>query len=343
MIEEHRDDESRIQLVPRRTIETVYVNGVHLPAKRDVNGKLVPVEERGLIEHKPKKPTLWGKTKNWFGKKSSSAKDKGKIAWRNKGKAINTSIAATKRAGKTAANFGYSLPGPFQVWTLAWQKTTKALKWLTLIVFALVLFFVPIGVFWYTGWAVGAAFMFLVSLIYWVFTNLFNGIAYVIVSFINGIVTLLMNVIIWMVESVLGLFMNHNAEPKHIPNPDPAADNWIYVDPNYWTEGHQLLHGSLIKYNQIANVPSLMLVSSPGWESWMNEPIFSKLFNIFGISLDLSWLAAPIREFYSNLAPAQAVAVGLCIIAIPIVFLIVVYWRNRHLSVSYTHLRAHET
>jgi hypothetical protein len=70
---------------------------------------------------------------------------------------------------------------PIQIFQIAWAKMSTVMKLLVAIVFLFALLFVPIGVFYYAGWAVGAGFMFLVALIYWIFVNIFNGIATVAV------------------------------------------------------------------------------------------------------------------------------------------------------------------
>jgi len=244
------------------------------------------------------------------------------IAWRNKEKGYRYSLAGARKASRAAGEFGYALPGPFQVFTLAWKKTTMALKILTILALALAIFFVPWGVFYYTGWAVAAAFMFLVSAIYWVFISLFNGVASVMVTAINGLVRAMMFAVIWGVEAMTKFFVIDGTPMKTV--------NGVQVPPEYWTDGHALLENALIHYDQIANVPSLMVVVAPGWKSWMNETIIGKIIGWFGWDVNLSWLVSPFREVYSNLPAEQALVLGLLIIAIPIALLVVVYWRNRH-------------
>ena len=285
--------------------------------------EIIETEKRGPVyvpkgspyREKPKKTSWLGR----FGRKTPKtykpghakiAKQKGKVAWRSTGNALTTSRHAIRRGGETAAKFGYALPGPVQIFVLAWQKTTKALKWLTILVFALVLLFVPVGVFSYAGWAVGAAFMFLLSLIFWVFVNLFNGLASILVTIINGIASIIMGAIIWVIEAIMDFFMTGEGY--------------------YWTNGHELLDNALIKYSQIANVPELYHIVTPTWEPWMNEPLFAHLMGMLGISFDLSWIGAPIRAFYSGLPVEQAMIIGLAIIIAPIAFLIYIYYKNRH-------------
>ena len=227
-----------------------------------------------------------------------------------------------RRGSRKIESFGYALPGPFAVFTLAWKKMTKALKLLTVIVFALVIFFVPWGVFYYSGWAVAAAFMFLLSVIYWVFISLFNGIASVLVTLINGLVRMMMSAVIWAVEAITKFFVIRGTPPKIV--------NGVQVPPEYWVDGHALLENSMIQYDQIANVPSLMIVVTPGWKDWMNTTIIGKIIEWFGWNYDLSWLTSPFKEVYEGLPAEQALVLGLLIILVPIVFLVWVYYRNRH-------------
>lgn len=223
------------------------------------------------------------------------------------GKAVNRSIQAAQRGSQSAANLGYALPGPINVFTYAWRKTSKTLKTLITFVFALALLFVPIGVFYYTGWALAAAFMFLISLIYWVFSNAFFGIAQGLVALINGIASLFLGVIVYVVEAIFSV-LNLGA----------------------WENGRHLLENSLINYDQLANIPSLYQVEKPPWENWMNESILSKVIDILGFDTDFSMFSDQFRTFYLALSPTEAVIIGLVIILIPIIWLAAVYFRNRY-------------
>jgi len=311
-----------------KVIETVKKGNIYLPVpvspastqKESTFGKssesraLIPVE--GM--HTPKKPSFFGRQKSrissWGGRRKEGAGDKwnkfkGKsnVAWKHKGQAVNYGIGAVHKGAETTARFGYALPSPFQIWTLAWQKMSNALKLVTILAFALAILFIPWGVFYYVGWAVAAAFMFLVSLIFWVFTSLFNGIAYVLVTIINAATSIVMGVIVWLVQAVfnaLGL--------------------------GVWTNGQTLMQTSLLEYSQIANIPSLYTIVTPSWQPWMNDPLIGHLFKMAGISFDFSWLFTPFKNFYSALPPEQAVVLGLTIIAVPIIFLVYVYYKNRH-------------
>lgn len=353
MIEEHREDDKRVQLVPRKPIETVYVDGVHLPAKRDIDGKLVPIKEKGHLKHKPKKKkkSFWSRIKGGPKKVGGKAKKLGgklgdadaaydrinrtgekvkKIAWTNPKKRDkkrkeyykpSRGIAGfVRKSGRTASRFGYALPSPVQIWTLAWQKTSKALKMLTLIVFTFVLLFVPWGVFYYTGWAVGAAFMFLISLVFWVFSSVFNGIAFVLVSLINMIASVIMGAIIFIAEFVLQFLLGKNAV-------DPYTGESVYR----WEGGRQLFEGSLIEYSDIAAVPQLMHIQEPAWQPWMNDTMIGHLMGLMGITDAFGWIGESFENFYTGLDWAQATALGCLIVAIPIGLLIYTYWKNRYI------------
>lgn len=269
-------------------------------------------------EPKPKKASWW---KRRFNKKTRERQREGKIRFWKESKTISKRTAkggigiakgaahAISGTGEAAGRFGHRLPGPLSVFTLAWQKMTKALKTLIVGVFALALLFVPYGVFYYTGWAIGAAFMFLVSVIFWVFVSLFNSIAYAIVAIINGVTTIFMSAVIFLVESILGM----------LPG-----------DAMLWDNGRELMNNALIKYGQVANIPSLYHIVEPDWQSWMNNTIIGQVIGWFGFKWDLSWLVAPFHDLYTGLDAGQAVVLGCIIIGIPIIFLAVVYYKNRH-------------
>jgi hypothetical protein len=258
---------------------------------------------------------------NWFGNskkkrskntskkkrsKGTKIKKKSKKLWRNKGKAVRRSIQATQRTSKAVANLGYAAPSPIQIFTYAWHKTSRSLKTLITLVFALAILFIPIGIFYYVGWAVAAAGMFLVSLIYWIFSNAFFGIAQGLVALINGIASLFLGMVVYVVEAIFSV-----------------------LNLGTWENGRHLLENSLINYDQIANVPSLYEIVKPGWENWMNESLLSKIIEILGFDTNFSMFSDQFEAFYLALSPTQAVIIGLVIILIPIVYLAAVYYRNR--------------
>jgi hypothetical protein len=279
---------------------------------------LKEMDSRFRMKSSPRKTRIaWlserKKSFSLFGKK---AKRKGKKLWMKKGAAARSafrgSVAAAQGIGKAGERWGYALPSPFQIWTLAWQKTGKALKTLAILVFALVLLFIPWGVFYYTAWGVASAFMFLISLIYWVFVNLFNGIAYGLVAIINGIASIFLGLIVAVVEAIFGV-----------------------LGLGQWANGRYLLSNSLISYDQIANVPSLYHIVTPAWQPWMNDTIIGHVLHLLGIPLNFSMFSDQFRAFYLGLSPDQAVILGLIIIMIPIVYLAVVYYRNRYHFAAY--------
>jgi len=127
------------------------------------------------------------------------------------------------------------------------------------------------------------------------------------VSIINGIATIVMTMIVYVVEAVMSL-----------------------LGITQWENGRYLLENSLINYDQIASVPSLYHIVSPEWQPWMNDTIIGHIIKMFGVSLDLSWITTPFREFYESLAPEQGVIIGMIVLLIPIVYLGIVYYKNRH-------------
>jgi len=293
-----------IQVPERKIITMEKQNGVYT-AKSEQRKTLFPRRyqfPRGrFFKHVPKRPGII----QWWRRRSSAAKDQQRQYH------LRGISGMVRKSAAAAENLGYALPGPFQVFTLAWQKTSRAVKTLSILVFAFILLFIPWGVFYYTGWAVGAAFMFLISLIYWVFISLFTGIAYVLVSFINGIATILLGSVVFMVESILGAL-------------------GVFKGGEQWTNGRYLMDNALIKHSQIANIPSLYTIVTPRWQPWMNDTIIGHLLKLFRVKADLSLISKPFREFYLSLSPEHAVVLGLVLILIPILFLIMVYYKNRH-------------
>jgi len=318
-------------LVPRNSkiIETEKRGGTFYPVERKEN----------FIEHKPKKRSFWDKdvergdvrkAGRWAWGKGKTAKGYG---YRGAKSTANFSGRNLYRTRNTLGRLGYAASGfnvasPLAIFSMAWNKTSTAVKTTIMLVFAFALLFLPWGVFYYTGWAVGAAFMFLISLIYWALISFFNGIAFVIVGIINGIVTVILSMLIWIIEMILGLF---SGGMKTVTNPDPyGTASTIRVPGNYWYEGHALMHNSMIRYDQIANIPSLMIISEPGWKGWMNDTLIGHVMGLLGIEIDFSWISEPFRQLYSTMSTGALVAVSLIVVAIPIVFLVYVYMKNRH-------------
>jgi hypothetical protein len=144
------------------------------------------------------------------------------------------------------------------VFTLAWSKMSSTIKSLIVIVFFVAILFVPWGVFYYAGWAVGAAFMFLISMIYWVFVNIFNALASGIIAVVNGVASIFMGFIIWIVEAIMHIFL---------------GSGW------QWWNGRGLMENSLISYHAIApgGAPALLSVQAPVWQNWFNTTLIVKL------------------------------------------------------------------
>lgn len=317
-----------------------------------------------------KKINRKNKINKWRGKHVSWQSGIGKRLTRESqlkyaGEALDTTKRTITRFGTAGAQLGEAISetaehsiGPIQVFQLAWQRMSVTLKWLIILVFLVVVFFVPWGIFYYSGWAVAAAFMFLISLIYWVFISFFNGIAYVLVSLINGITRVVMGVIIFVVEYILDFFTRDGM--KFVPNPTWAArfkgDPWTYdafkdaasrsttnaycvaVYSHYWYEGHLLLEGSLIRYDQIANIPALMFISPPEWQPWMYNILIVKLLeHIPGLAaLVKAWdqnmgrgMSDAMANFVATAEPWLVVFVGSLPFIVIIAIFIYVWYTNR--------------
>jgi hypothetical protein len=246
----------------------------------------------------------------------------GKWAWTHKGKAfqkgVEGGVKTTRALSEASARWGESLPGPFQVWTLAWKKMTNAMKWLTIGVFLFVLLFIPWGIFYYTGWAVAAAFMFLISIIYFVFVNAFNGIGFVIVSVINMVASIIIGLVIMVAETVLDFF--------------------ITGEGYRWEAGHTLLENSLITYDELASPISLITVETPAWQSWFNTILIVKIFEhlpgLQPIADGFGYIGDGIRAAFQGFVETadawQVVIVGMIPIICIIIILAYAYFKNRH-------------
>jgi hypothetical protein len=225
-------------------------------------------------------------------------------------------ISPVSNVSKILPQVGFSLPGPFQVFTLAWQKMTSTMKLVIVMVFFLAILFLPWGIFYYAGWAIGAAAMFLVSMIYWIFVNFFNAIATGIIGVVNGVATIFMGFIIWIVEAIMGVFMNGY----------------------HWVNGRDLLTNSLITYNTVADVPSLLTVKVPEWQNWFNTTLIAKLLeHVPGLQAFVNAyndvVVKAIKNVFSGFvesAPGwQVILIGLIPIFIIAAIVIIVYVRNR--------------
>jgi len=221
--------------------------------------------------------------------------------------AMEASATAASRMTEATENLAYAAPSPIQVFALAFQKMGRSMKFALAIIFAVIIFFTPWGIFYYAGWAFGAAIMFLLSLIYWVFVNIFNGIAYIAVSIINGIVSIIIRMIKAVVEAIFIIFGGGK-----------------------WTAGDYLLQNALIRYNEIANVPSLMRPTPPKWQSWMGQSIISKLLEITGFKGLTKWFTIYYeivgRSVANSLHHMPASHLVLVFVLIPVLGLIAILW-----------------
>jgi hypothetical protein len=223
--------------------------------------------------------------------------------------------------------FGSTFMGMIQavgsVFVMAWTKMSTTMKWLIAIAFFVAILFVPWGLFYFVGWAVAAAVMYLVSLIYWIFANLFNGIASGIIAVINGVATIFMGFIIWIVESIMGFFI-------------PPKNNIPYQ----WTNGRGLMENSLIKYTQVmpGNIPALLTPVAPTWQPWFNTTLIAKLFeHIPGLQAFANamndFINNSIGKAFSDLAGSSpawiVVIVGLLPIIAVILVIIAIYLKNK--------------
>ena len=221
--------------------------------------------------------------------------------------AMEASATAASRMTEAAEGLAYAAPSPIQVFALAFQKMGRSMKFALGIIFLVIFLFAPWGIFYYAGWAFGAAIMFLLSLIYWVFISIFNGIAYIAVSIINGTVSIIIRLIKAVVEAIFTIFGKEK-----------------------WTAGDYLLQNALIKYNEIADVPSLLKPIPPKWQPWMSHSIISKVLEITGIRGLTRWFTTYYeivgRSVANSLYHMSPTHLVLIFVLIPVLGLIAILW-----------------
>jgi hypothetical protein len=289
---------------------------------------------------KPKVPESEGRAgrlRTWFSRRkegtkyrlqdrafNKAEKQRDAINMRTKTDYWKDKISPITNVSNILPQVGFSLPGPFKVFTLAWQKMTTVMKLVVVLVFFLAILFIPWGIFYYAGWAVGAAVMFLISLIYWAFANLFNAIATGIVGVINGVITVFMGFIIWIVEAIMGIFMHNYHENGR--------------DMFMWYNGRGLMENSLISYTTVAQVPNLLTIEAPKWQNWFNTTLIVKIFELVPglqgfVDAYNNVVVGAIEDVFSGFvgtAPGwQVILIGLAPILAIVAIVIVVYMRNR--------------
>jgi len=290
-----------------------------------------------ITEPPPKKKSFWSRTRtnphNWDWSEGAFKRDihtarrgaeKG-VKYGSKAKkygyhGAKEGVAFTerniKRAGSTMGRIGGAIAGlplaqPINIFVTAWHNMSETLKGLLALVFFVVLLFVPWGIFQYTGWAVFAAFAFLINSIYWVFINIFNGAASLIIAVINGIISILIGVIAFLVNAVFNVL----GVPK-------------------WTAGEQLIANSLIHYDEIADIPHLMTIATPKFSHY--ETIIDKIMEWLGIKFSLGFLWQPVLERMEDWASSSStpiygpIAIGLIPVGIIIGVIYLVYRKGKY-------------
>jgi len=331
-------------LVPqeKNIIETEKRGGVYEPVKGEIAPKEDEIKIWGstrLERKQENKPSFWSR----FKRKGYKAKTK---AYRG----TKWGHGFAKRNVERSISAGQTFPvirNPLQIFSLAWNRLSATIKWLIVLVMFLAILFVPWGIFYYTGWAVAAAVMFLISLIYWIFINIFNGIAYVLISFINAIVSVIMGVVIRIVETLMGIlvaegpdFLDHSyfntarCGESGTTSYQGQCGVWEY----YWRNGHELLDNSMISYDMIAEVPALMVVSAPAWQDWMFTPLIVKAFeHIPGLAVlvdayqeHIGWgISNAFKTFVETAEPWQVVLVGMAPVIAIVTILVAIYFKFR--------------
>jgi len=250
--------------------------------------------------------------KEIISKTSNAAKKAASQAAYAAAKATEASVTATAKMTEATERLAYAAPSPVQVFAMAFQKMGRTMKLVLSIIFSVIILFVPWGIFYYAGWALGAAIMFLLSAIYWVFINVFNGIAYIAVSIINAFVSIIIRLIKAAVEAIFTIFGGGT-----------------------WTAGDYLLNKALIKYSEIAQAPKLMKPIPPKWEPWMAQSVLTKLLEITGLKEMTKWFATyyeitgkMVAQSLYNMPPSYLVLIFVFIPAV-LVIAIIVYLRRR--------------
>jgi len=232
---------------------------------------------------------------------------------------------------KGAVPFGSTVTGMFRtvgsIFVLAWNQMSMSMKALIALAFFVAILFVPWGLFYYAGWAIAAAVMFLISLIYWVFANLFNAIASGLIAVINGVATIFMGVIVRIVEGILSLLF---------------VGGWSGYG---WQQGRDLMNHALLPYSSIATPPNLMNIQTPHWQPFFNTTLIAKLFEhipglqAFADSFN-KYIGQGIGDAFAGFvstAPGwEVILVGLIPVYVVVGVLIFFYYKNReHLQQYY--------
>ncbi|RLG13811.1 MAG: hypothetical protein DRN66_03460, partial [Candidatus Nanohalarchaeota archaeon] len=201
-------------------------------------------------------------------------------------------------------------PAPIQTFMYAWSRINKNIRFLIFILTLVAILFIPMGIFRFVGWAVAAAGMFLISLIYWVFVNFFNSIAYIFVTIINGVARIFMQLIIWVVNGITSI-----------------------IGAPAWVAGQKLANNVLITYKEIATVPKLMTPVAPKWTG--NQTLIEWIVrDIAGIkSFNLGFIWKPLGDRMATWCATapwyQLAIVGLMPIVILIVGIVALYWKAK--------------
>jgi hypothetical protein len=112
----------------------------------------------------------------------------------------------------------------------------------------------------------------------------------------------------------------------------------IWVENKYWYDGHLLLEASLIRFDQIANIPSLMFVKAPEWQDAYNETIISFIFRMTGLTdianafkefILIKGFSNAMKTFVNTSPPWLVILVGMAPILIGIAIIYIWYKRTK--------------
>jgi hypothetical protein len=283
------------------------------PGKNGRKPSLTENQAEAQIRQLNKAWTLWSKQREFkvrgkgIGRKirEGTYGEKGRKKWLGRARGVTDygsrnltrTFQGVGQLGEAISKGASQSIGPIQIFQMAWGRLSTTLKYLVMFVILGAVLFIPWGIFYYTGWAIAAAFMFLISLVFWLMVNILNGVARIAVTVVNGVVTIIMNLVIFLVQGILGFITESGT--KIVPEPTWAStfegNPWeaitqsqyaqyaVTKDNSYWYQGHLLLEGTLINYNEIATIPTLMVAETPMWQDWMNTTLIVRLIQLLGL------------------------------------------------------------
>lgn len=199
-------------------------------------------------------------------------------------------------------------------WWKMWYTLTNNLMVLIGVVIALSILFLPIGLFYVTGWLIAAGLVSLVMFIIWVFIELWFLIAQALVAVINMIGQAIIGIINWVGFTITNAFGQSFTPFEHILVQNM---NLVQIDP---VTGEKMILGITFgAWNLVP--PSFLKLDSFMPTSFDTDTIITKIFP--AIRQFFTWYTEPLALRYTNyIATAEWYEIA-AILGIPIVLIII--------------------